>query len=84
MSNAKTGIWSALGALVGGLAGAAAGRYAAEFRPRGRYEYGPEGASVEDAMVVGGAAGSVIGAFVGGMVGGEEPPPAGAPPQIAK
>lgn len=83
MSNAKTGIWSALGALAGGLAGAAAGKYAAQARPRYRYGYAeqplrrraPGGAEVEDAMVVGGAAGAVFGAFLGGTLAGEETPP---------
>jgi len=32
MANAKTGIWSAIGAVVGGAAGAAAGHYAAKAR----------------------------------------------------
>lgn len=78
MSNAKTGLWAAIGALAGGFAGAAAGRYAAEVRPRSRHGYGPDGADVEDAMVVGGSAGAVLGAFVGGMVAGEDP----TPPQL--
>jgi outer membrane lipoprotein SlyB len=82
MSNAKTGIWSALGALAGGLAGAAAGKLAVEARPRYRYGYAeqpprrrPGGSEVEDAMVVGGAAGAVLGAFIGGTMSGEETPP---------
>jgi len=80
MSNAKTGIWSALGALAGGLAGAAAGKYAVETRPRYRYTEQPPrrrpgGSEVEDAMVVGGAAGAVFGAFLGGTLSGEETPP---------
>lgn len=84
MSNAKTGIWSALGALAGGLAGAAAGKLAVESRPRYRYGYAeqppprrrsPGGSEVEDAMVVGGAAGAVFGAFLGGTLAGEETPP---------
>lgn len=94
MSNAKTGIFSALGALVGGLAGAAAGRYAAESRPRHRYSYGdeqrpgrraPAGSEVEDAMVVGGATGAVVGAFLGGTLAGEpEPAPTTHPPQLQR
>lgn len=83
MSNAKTGIWSALGALVGGLAGAAAGRYAAESRPRNRYAYGeeqPRGTEVEDAMVVGAGTGAVVGAFLGGTLAGE--PEAAPRPQL--
>ncbi len=67
MSNAKTGIFSAIGALFGGVIGAYAGKYAAEARPRTRR--GPE--DVEDAMVVGGATGAVIGAFAAGTIAGE-------------
>jgi hypothetical protein len=74
MSNAKTGLWSAFGALVGGAAGAYAGKYAAEMRPRVRYSAESGGADVEDAMVIGGAAGAVVGAFIGGTAGAEEPP----------
>jgi len=59
--NAKTGFWSAFGALVGGFAGATAGKYAAQ----NRYVMGT---NVADAMVVGGAAGATVGAFVGGAV----------------
>ena len=93
MSNAKTGIFSALGALVGGLADAAAGRYAAESRPRYRYSYSedrtgrraPPGTEVEDAMVVGAGAGAVVGAFLGGTLAGEpEPPAAPTPPQLQR
>lgn len=75
MSNAKTGIWSALGALLGGVAGAKAGQYAAESRPRARYAH-QRGGEIEDAMVVGGAAGAVAGAFLFGTVAGEEAPTA--------
>jgi uncharacterized membrane protein YfcA len=81
MSNAKTGLWSAIGALLGGAAGAAAGKYAVEARPRYRYAQqrpmrrSPGGSEVEDAMVVGGAAGAVLGAFIGGTAAGEDPPP---------
>jgi outer membrane lipoprotein SlyB len=78
MSNAKTGLWSAIGALLGGVAGAAAGRYAAEARPRYRHGYGPQGVEVEDAMVVGGATGAVVGAFVAGTVAGADDAPAAA------
>jgi hypothetical protein len=81
MSNAKTGLWAAIGALLGGAAGAAAGQYAAESRPRYRYagqpmprRRGPGGTEVEDAMVVGGGAGAVLGAFIGGTLAGEDPP----------
>lgn len=87
MSNAATGIWSALGALAGAIAGAAAGKLAVEARPRYRYgaeqrpqRRGPGGTEVEDAMVVGGAAGAVFGAFLGGTLAGEEKSP--TPPQL--
>ena len=80
MSNAKTGLLSAIGALLGGAAGAYAGRYVAETRPRVRYSIAERGGEIEDAMVVGGAAGAVFGAFVGGTVGGEPTPP----PQLPK
>jgi hypothetical protein len=76
MSNAKTGILSALGAVLGGAAGAYAGKYAAQMRPRVRYSAESGGADIEDAMVIGGATGAVLGAFVGGTMGGEDPPPA--------
>jgi len=72
MSSAKTGIWSAFGALAGGLAGAFAGRYAAQIRPR--YAGHATAQEVEDAMVVGGATGSVVGAFVAGAISGETAP----------
>lgn len=82
MASAKTGLLSALGALLGGAAGAAAGRFAAKARPRDvRYAASSRGSDIEDAMVVGGAAGAVVGAFIGGAVGGEEPP---MPPQITR
>lgn len=73
MSDVKAGIWSALGAIAGGAAGAFAGRYAAQMRPRG---YGARRSSqeLEDAMVVGGSAGAVLGAFFGGTIGADEPP----------
>lgn len=75
---------SAIGALLGGAIGAAAGKYAVEARPRYRYAQqpmrpmrrGPGGSEVEDAMVVGAASGAVLGAFIGGTVAGEDPPPA--------
>ncbi len=60
MSNAKTGFWAGLGALVGGAAGAAAGYYTEQFRPRTRYAMTRgRGSNIEDAMVIGGAAGAV-------------------------
>ncbi|KKK76002.1 hypothetical protein LCGC14_2868080 [marine sediment metagenome] len=73
MSDPKTGLWSAFGALLGGAMGVAAGHYAAKARPR--YAGGTvTGESVEDAMVIGGATGAVVGAFIGGAVAGPEPP----------
>lgn len=70
---AKTGLWSAFGALVGGALGAAAGNYAAKARPR--YAGGrTRGEEVEDAMVVGGASGAVLGAFIGGAASSPEQP----------
>jgi len=80
MSNAITGIWSGLGALVGGVAGAYAGRYAAKSRPR--HTYGSSPHDIEDAMVVGGAAGALVGAFVAATVTSpseEKPAPQVAP-----
>ena len=71
MSNTKTGLWSAFGALLGGAAGAAAGHYAAKTRPTGGKSSVQQ---VEDAMVVGGASGAVVGAFIGGALSGEEEP----------
>jgi len=89
MSNAKTGLWSALGALLGGIAGGAAGKYAAQTRPRYRYaeapllpRRGPAGGEVEDAMVIGAASGAVLGAFIAGAAAGEEPPPPTTSPQL--
>jgi Na+/H+-translocating membrane pyrophosphatase len=75
VSNPKTGIWSAVGAVLGGVAGAVAGQHAARYRPRVRYarEQGP--GDIEDAMVVGGAAGAVVGAFLGGTIAGEDEKP---------
>jgi outer membrane lipoprotein SlyB len=79
MSNARTGMWSALGAILGGVAGAAAAKYVVESRPRGRSGQRDRSSEVEDAMVVGGAAGAVLGSFVAGAATGE-----GAPaPQLA-
>jgi len=82
MSNASTGFWSALGAVVGGAAGAAAGHYAQKSRPRVRYARAPrtQGDIMEDAMVIGGAAGAVVGAFLGGTMAGEDP----VPPQLTR
>ena len=62
--NAKTGFWSAFGALVGGTAGAYAGKYAAQMRPRQTMQVS-RGTEIEDAMVSGGAAGAMVGSFVG-------------------
>jgi len=77
MSNARTGLFSALGAVLGGVAGGAAGYYAARYRPSVRLRYAharSRGNEVEDAMVIGGAAGAVVGAFVGGTIAGDDPP----------
>lgn len=68
MSNYKTGLAAAAGALVGGALGAAAGFYAQKYRPR-------RGGNIEDAMVIGGATGATLGSFIGASVAGEEPPP---------
>ena len=51
--NTKTGFWSAFGAIVGGAIGMTATKYAVRARS-------------SNAMVVGGTAGAMIGAFVGG------------------
>lgn len=75
MSDAKTGLWSAFGALAGGALGAAAGHFAAKHRPRVRYSMHSRGQEIEDAMVVGGAMGAVFGAFIGGAAGAEDPAP---------
>ncbi len=80
MSSAKAGLFSALGALLGGAAGAAAGYAAAQYRPRLTYRrrvHARGAQEVEDAMVVGGAAGAVVGAFIGGSLASDTP----APPQ---
>jgi hypothetical protein len=79
MGNARTGFWSAFGALVGGALGATAARYAVAARPHVRYaaQRRASGQQVEDAMVVGGAGGAVLGAFLAGAAAGE---PASAPP----
>ena len=73
MSSTRTGLWSAFGALLGGAAGAAAGHYAAKARPRYAGGSSTSGETVEDAMVVGGATGAVVGAFIGGAASGPEP-----------
>lgn len=65
--NSKTGFWSAFGALAGGVIGATAAKYAMRARSRHRYDEGSVNA--EDAMVLGGAAGAMIGAFFGGATG---------------
>jgi MFS family permease len=74
MANAKTGALSAFGAILGGVLGAAAGKYAQEFRPRHRGRGRPGYTEIEDSMVIGGAAGSVLGAFIAGTAGAEESP----------
>ena len=79
MSNARTGLAAAVGAIFGGAVGAAAGRYAALNRPRLRYTTGEarrsRGQAVEDAMVIGGGVGATFGAFLGGTIAGEDAPP---------
>ena len=73
MSNARTGMWSAVGALFGGIAGVAAARYIVETRPRSKSaSQHDRGAEIEDAMIVGGATGAVLGAFIAGAATGEE------------
>ena len=101
MSNPKTGLWAAIGALAGGLLGVTTARYVAVSRPRYRYGYGeqppqpapkpskrggPVGPEVEDAMIVGGAAGAMLGAFIGGTAAGEDetPPQQYPPPQFPR
>lgn len=76
MSNAKTGLWSAVGALIGGVAGAYAGKLAVEYAPR-RYYGAPK---VTDAMATGAAAGAVVGAFAAGTMAGEATPAVAALP----
>lgn len=76
--SAKTGFFSALGAILGGTAGAAAGYAAAKYRPRIQYRtrsVRQRGDSqIEDAMVIGGAAGAVVGAYVGGATSSDPAP----------
>jgi uncharacterized membrane protein YfcA len=82
MSNAATGFWSAIGTVLGGAAGAYAGNRVAHMRPRVRYANAKRsrGQAVEDAMVIGGATGALVGAFLGGTIAGEET----TPPQLRK
>ena len=70
--NAKTGFWSAFGALVGGAIGATAGKYAVQVRPRYRYSAEQRGTEIEDGMVIGGAAGALLGSFVGAAASAPE------------
>ena len=70
MSNAKTGLWSAVGALLGGVAGAFAGKAAVQYKPR-QYYGARRGSEVADAMAVGAATGAVIGSFAAGTMAGE-------------
>lgn len=72
MSNAKTGLWSAVGALFGGVVGAYAGKAVHQYQPRRGY-YG-KGGDVADAMAVGAATGAVIGSFAAGTMAGESVP----------
>ena len=69
MSNAKTGLWSAVGALFGGVVGAYAGKLAVQYYPK-KYYGMPK---VADAMATGAAAGAVVGAFAAGTMAGEAP-----------
>jgi hypothetical protein len=78
--NNKTGFWSAFGALVGGAIGATTAKYAVQVRPRHSYTGRPPGTEIEDAMVIGGAAGAMIGAFVGG--GASSPKDTSPPKQL--
>jgi hypothetical protein len=71
--NAKTGFWSAFGAFVGGAIGATAGKYATQARPR--QQATPAGTEIEDAMVIGGAAGVMLGSFFGAAVAAPEEAP---------
>jgi hypothetical protein len=83
MSNANTGLLSALGAILGGAAGAMAGKYAAQFRPRASYAFESDrGAEIEDAMIVGGATGAVVGAFIGGTLAAPDPTAVSTPQQL--
>ena len=68
MSNARTGLWSAVGALLGGVAGAYAGKVVHQHQPIRRYG---RGGSVADSMATGAAAGAVVGAFAAGTMAGE-------------
>lgn len=82
MADVSTGLWSAVGAVLGGAAGAYTGYLAATTRPRARYSSGRRrGQQIEDAMVVGGAAGAVVGAFLGGTIAGV---PKALPPTASK
>lgn len=74
MSNARTGLWSAVCAFVGGVAGAFAGKAIVEYQPRTRYG-APRNGEVADGMTTGAATGAIIGAFIGGTVAGETTPP---------
>ncbi len=67
MSNARTGLWSAVGALFGGVVSAYAGKVVAQHAPRKYYG----GINVADAMATGAAGGAVIGAFAAGTMAGE-------------
>lgn len=77
MASARTGVWSALGALVVGAAGALAGREIARAYPDVTYSLRRRrGGPVTDAMVAGGAAGAIVGAFIGGALSGDSSPAA--------
>jgi hypothetical protein len=70
MSNARTGLWSAVGALLGGVAGAFAGKAVVQYTPR-KYYGARRDVNVADAMATGAAAGAVVGAFAAGTMAGE-------------
>jgi len=96
MSDASTGFWSALGAVVGGVAGAAAGHYAEQYRPRARYANAsgwrghparPSGGgsrrSKGDTAEDAMVVGGAVGAVVGAFIGGAlagNPAPPALPP----
>jgi len=73
VASARTGIWSAVGAFVLGTVGALAGREVAKAHPGVRYAVRRRSGHVTDVMVAGGAAGAVVGAFIGGALAGDTP-----------
>jgi hypothetical protein len=69
MSNAKTGVWSAAGAVLGALGGTAVSHAVGKRSPV-RYT-----GKREDRIFLGSAVGAGLGAFVAGMAAGESSPP---------